>query len=473
MNPHSESAYFLNPLMRIFWQMLVEKEDFLIHVDLATDLNNDGKIDQADKKLRDAAFAKGSSALARQKGTEYVFFNDTLSNGATDNAEGDDDVEEIDIDIPHENGAVWLDAQGFGYSNAKSLLKFYKTRKCKADDLIKFPYDLEANERLPKRIYMGVEGDKWPNILADTQQFGVLLKWIWGKSDQSIIYEETKIYIEVINQLRAKNYFDAARDYIYEKNVKKHVRLRKPGGSNDAYVISFAEENLTMEPLYGFSNEASNPAAIYNIGQAVKHYSDKEVIINAQLVYSAWDIIVDKTKPFDPYYVKGEFVKNHYGQVPPSDFVGEYNTLYLGFSDYPSKIKIRANYFIPNSTTKAPEKYGLGQLPGDDMVDTNGALVGVYENQLDRSERMNFILYSKGLPFKTLRADANKSGLLKVAGEEQLVLMDPGSAFCMAYKKPEDSKLDNNSIVTAGRYHTLRGTVYSYLLFDANSPRKD
>lgn len=84
-----------------------------------------------------------------------------------------------------------------------------------------------------------------------------------------------------------------------------------------------------------------------------------------------------------------------------------------------------------------------------------------------------FFLYSKGLPFKTLRADANKSGLLKVAGEEQLVLMDPGSAFCMAYKKPEDSKLDNNSIVTAGRYHTLRGTVYSYLLFYANSPRKD
>ena len=49
MNPHSESAYFLNPLMRIFLQSLIEYVENLIPVDLVPDYDRDGQIDPDDK----------------------------------------------------------------------------------------------------------------------------------------------------------------------------------------------------------------------------------------------------------------------------------------------------------------------------------------------------------------------------------------------------------------------------------------
>ena len=39
MNPHSESAYFLNPLMRIFLQSLIEYVENLITVEIGSDPN--------------------------------------------------------------------------------------------------------------------------------------------------------------------------------------------------------------------------------------------------------------------------------------------------------------------------------------------------------------------------------------------------------------------------------------------------
>ena len=45
MNPHSESAYFLNPLMRIFLQSLIEYVENLINVELAVDANRSGTKD--------------------------------------------------------------------------------------------------------------------------------------------------------------------------------------------------------------------------------------------------------------------------------------------------------------------------------------------------------------------------------------------------------------------------------------------
>ena len=49
MNPHSESAYFLNPLMRIFLQSLIEYVENLVPVDIIPDFNRDGQINADDK----------------------------------------------------------------------------------------------------------------------------------------------------------------------------------------------------------------------------------------------------------------------------------------------------------------------------------------------------------------------------------------------------------------------------------------
>ena len=49
MNPHSESAYFLNPLMRIFLQSLIEYVENLVPVELIPDFNRDGQIDSNDE----------------------------------------------------------------------------------------------------------------------------------------------------------------------------------------------------------------------------------------------------------------------------------------------------------------------------------------------------------------------------------------------------------------------------------------
>lgn len=109
------------------WQLGV------VEYHIYSDLNNDGEVDGADASLVGKPYA---SEAEKAKGTELMFANDNLSNGAWDKEDqtmpgkpadaDDDDAEPIFVGIgslPDET-QVWLEHL------ASAGLKYYRDRKC-------------------------------------------------------------------------------------------------------------------------------------------------------------------------------------------------------------------------------------------------------------------------------------------------------------------------------------------------------
>jgi hypothetical protein len=102
-------------------------------VEIYSDLNNDGKLDDQDAKLNKMSYTSNASEADKDKVTEFIFANDQLSNGIWDKEDTDpvkpatekfdDDAEEIAIRPGLREGEVWLDHPAIG------ALSFYKTRE--------------------------------------------------------------------------------------------------------------------------------------------------------------------------------------------------------------------------------------------------------------------------------------------------------------------------------------------------------
>jgi hypothetical protein len=139
----------------------------LTQVELISDLNNDGQITDADKPFREAAFASGATNATKDKGTEFIFHNDTISNGIWDkedndpekpaSAKDDDDAQEIVIRFGITEGQVWLEHP------AIDGLSFYKTQECKATDKVNISpaskFSISASNPLPDKLYMRADVD--------------------------------------------------------------------------------------------------------------------------------------------------------------------------------------------------------------------------------------------------------------------------------------------------------------------------
>lgn len=83
------------------------------------DLNNDGEITAEDDTIENLAEKAGASAEAIEKGTEYLFANDSLSNGLWDKedsqapqGQGDDDVQEIEVRLEATSDEAWFEYNG-------------------------------------------------------------------------------------------------------------------------------------------------------------------------------------------------------------------------------------------------------------------------------------------------------------------------------------------------------------------------
>jgi hypothetical protein len=227
----------------------------LLPVDLISDLNNDGQITAADNPLRDAAMAGGATDEIKDKGTEFIFHNDTLSNGIWDKEDtdpakpasekNDDDAEEITIKPGITEGEVWLDHP------AIAGLSFYKTRECNAADKVNLSpsskFTVSASNPFPDKLFMRADGTlTYPD--ADPQFAGdLVLKIKVGTNGQEI--EALKMKLTVVKQLGAKKYFHAARDYIMENNSRIFVRDKAYGSSTSFRVVSMLEELARMYPI--------------------------------------------------------------------------------------------------------------------------------------------------------------------------------------------------------------------------------
>jgi hypothetical protein len=237
--------------------------------ELDSDLNNDGKIDSADTALRVAANKQGASQADQDKGTEYIFRNDHLSNGAWDiedtgapaynyplnttmdgapaGHDADDDAQELKITLNANFGSVWFDHP------AANQLSLYRTKACRDADRIPISYQTPldlSTQTLPSIVYLRADG-------SFTSESRGKFALVVGKADRSQEYARIELPLIVVLKLGDEHFFQAARDYIGEQNTKLFIHDRgfphnlppSPTPSILYRVCVMREEAASLKPM--------------------------------------------------------------------------------------------------------------------------------------------------------------------------------------------------------------------------------
>jgi hypothetical protein len=250
----------------------------LIPFDLISDLNNDEKVGDADRTLKANGSKTGATDIDKEKATEYLFSNDTLSNGAWDKEDkdplkpqdkkDDDDAEEIDLVCAATWGAVWFDHP------AIAKLAFYKTKECLPADKVTFPFTLSESNKLPEKLYVRAEGDFTAEVDSD-----LIMKF--GKADQSETWADTKLKFNIVSKIGDSKYFNAARDYMMETNSRVHVRIFK-SGSQQIRITTMRHEATTMGVIETYNRSSK----IYGLPGVVAAANDGyDLILNGNFCY--------------------------------------------------------------------------------------------------------------------------------------------------------------------------------------------
>jgi hypothetical protein len=230
----------------------------LLPFELISDLNNNGMIDGGDRTLKSDGAKPEATDEQKEKATEYIFANDNVSNGAWDkddpssdkpqDAKDDDDAEEISVTCAATWGVVWFEHP------AIEKLSFYKSKECKADEKVTFPFPLstEASGKLPEKLYVRLDGTGFT-----AQAVGDLVMK-FGNDQQTPLVDD-KIKFTAIKQLGDEKFFQAARDYIGERNAKLFAHnWGYPVASPSTFIrmCVMREEATTMHPYESYHNDA-------------------------------------------------------------------------------------------------------------------------------------------------------------------------------------------------------------------------
>lgn len=252
----------------------------LLPVELLTDLDNDGLIGGADSELAQKAFESGASKEDIDKGTEYVFVNNRLSNGLADKedvfAQGvteDDDAEAIKVTLNADFGTVRFDHP------AIDKFEFYESKECV--NLLTFPMDLSV-EDLPETIYLRTKdlSAGWNGQVEGD----LVLKFKPIDNGEEI--DAAKLKLTVVESLGDEKFFHACRDYMHENNSGKYIHDKGfPEHSDDPEttirMCCMLEETAFMQTI-----ETSNkPNKIKGIRAVIKANPHLDVLVNGNLVF--------------------------------------------------------------------------------------------------------------------------------------------------------------------------------------------
>lgn len=442
----------------------------LLPVELISDLNNDGEINSADNALRDAAFESEVTDEDKDKGTEFLFVNDKISNGLGDVEDGkapagttdDDDIQEIKITLDVKFGTVDFDHP------AIEKLKFFEDKPC--EDQVEFPFDLAAKD-LPEVLYIRTEGE------FDGQVEGDLVLKYKPKADAEEI-EAVKLKLTVVHRVGDKKYFHAARDYMKELNSKLCVRQEKTNKNGRAgywRLITMLHEKTSMKTVDSYHRDPK----LKGIGAVVGSFGGYDVAVNGNYCYSSniggTPFPGGMTDRCHGTFVSGG-AKKFFGTIGGASPFEKASADYIGFGAQ-SGIDIRTG-FVPTAPVAYDEAlggfasklenygwhpwYGIGEA-GDEKV----VFVA-----------MPYIVHSPGgggpVDLKNRLKDSGVPALPGgQPGEIQCIAGDGGSSLGLAYK------LDGEALKvrTAGSKHvkkmSIRGSYYinTYLLFDVQQPR--
>jgi hypothetical protein len=301
----------------------------LLPVELLSDLNNDGQITSADSGLRVAALKAGASDADKEKGTEYLFINDKMSNGVWDADDDgvmsysygsgygtmpkppashkvDDDAQELKVSVGGlSTGVVWFDHPTI------DKLEFFKTKECKASDKLNMtsssPFDLRTGT-LPESIFMRLRDD-WAGI----DQEGNLRMFV-GKTVNET-WAELKLPVTVVRDFGAKHFFNAARDYILENNSRVCIRDHGyPFGPNPSVIFRLCMMREEATKMTAFDAKAGGQTGIeaaYYALPAVPRIP--AVIINGNQCF--WTAGWDEENPFDLPNMLGNIADKCHGRV--------------------------------------------------------------------------------------------------------------------------------------------------------------
>ncbi|SKB01884.1 hypothetical protein SAMN02745166_03494 [Prosthecobacter debontii] len=295
----------------------------VVHIDLLSDLNNDGRIDAADSFVNHASKSPGALPLARERGVEYMFTNDDVSNGAWDvedygglnyvwgldgygklprppsDHRDDDDAEAIEVKVSGNKGIVWFDHP------AISGMDFFSAKECKPSDRINItldsPFSLSSGV-LPEYIYIKVR----PAYESEGN-----LRMFVGETVNKV-WAELRLPLTVVDRFGAPKFFHAARDYIFENNTRLFLKDHGyPLGSNPTTVFRLCvmrEEATKLIPIDAY---ASNKKGIVEVSASLPN--SPTVLINGNQCF--WEEGWDERNPLDLNQMRGNIATRCHGRL--------------------------------------------------------------------------------------------------------------------------------------------------------------
>ncbi len=470
----------------------------LYHVDLITDLDNDGGITSADNSLRDAAMVSGATDEIQDKGTEFIFQNDNLSNGIWDSedtdparpiaAKDDDDAEPINLQCGIYNGEVWLDHP------AIAGISFYKTRECRPEDKVNISpsnkFSVSSSNPCPSGLFMRVDGnltypDANPQIEGD-----LVLKIKVDASSPEL--EIARMKLTVVKDFGAKKYFHAVRDYIFENNTKTFTQ-EKAYGNSKYRIVGMREESTVMSGLDTYDHARDEPR-LRGIDEVKANYGS-DVIINGNqcFFHDGRSVILAALRGQMTTRCDGRLCVAKNILRPPSDDIHNPNlgggtARYVGYTG--------GEPLITNGQISVPSEFNFatGQIPEANPATPDhgiGGLAALYSRpELQNSEnqaigRGPVIEVGKGIIFtattyvgnlgkaELFAADARKSGVKPLSGGDgsqwELLFLDGSSSVGLVLTNP----LGVQKTLIKGGKHTGSPYYYinTYLLFNCQKPR--
>ena len=254
----------------------------LVPFELISDLNNDGMVSGSDSQLKAASYKDRASNDDVEKGTEYLFVNDNISNGLWDKddpnpnkpntATDDDDVECFKVTCVATWGAVWFD------HGAIDRLAFYPNKQCNASEKLTFPFVLSATNNLPGKLYIRAEGTFNGEVDSD-------LVMNFGPADKSSVWATDKEKLTIVKGIGDRKFFQAARNYMLEKNTRMFIHKKGYPTDNpdtEFTICVMREEATRMEAIETYYRGAGQ---LYGIADVVDAYSDLTVVTNGNQVF--------------------------------------------------------------------------------------------------------------------------------------------------------------------------------------------
>ena len=464
--------------------------EILVPVEVYSDLNNDGTLTSADSGLTGTPYASGATDEQRDKGTEFMFANDQLSNGAWDKEDNDtpgkpgnaddDDAEELHINPGITEGEVWLDHP------AIAGLKFYKQRKC-TEEIQLSPsshFTISSSNPFPDKVFVRAESVSFTST-TNPQVEGDLKLMIKPTGGAAAGIEAAKMKLTVIKGMGATKYFHGARDYIFENNVKTFTH-HKDYGSTRYRIVAMREESTVMFGLDTYDHVADK-ARLKGI-DAVKANYNSDVIINGnQCFFSGAYFFGSMTDRCDGRLCVGRQILR-----PPSDDthnpnLGGPGARYIGYTAGEPEI-VNGQVTTPGiytfATGQVPE--GVAATPDHGL----GGLAAKYDRaELQQSEnqaigRATVTEPGKGIVFTattyvghsgnaiSLAADAHNSGVQPLsggaAGAWELLFLDGSSSVGLVVSNPNG---DQQTVIKGDKHNGNFYYINTYLLFECEKPR--